>query len=174
MKIIYSLFAVLISISCFSQKRVNPVIKSISVFDVPDAAIKPDPTIQYQIVIELRDNADPKAMNEGLYNIARLINLHISGGVPKENLDVVVVVHGDATFTLTDSKLYEKRYKAPNPNLDLYKELADAGINLVVCGQSLLARNVERSALIPEVKVATSALTTITTYQLKGYAYLKF
>lgn len=174
MKIIYSLLAVLISLSCYAQKRVNPVVKSISVFDVPDAVVKPDPHVRYQIVIDLRDNADPKAMNEGLYNVARLINLHVSGGVPKENLDVVVVIHGDATFTLTDSKAYEKKYKETNPNLDLYKELAEAGTTLVVCGQSLLARNVDRSTLIPEVKIATSALTTVTTYQLKGYAYLKF
>ena len=174
MKIIYSLVAVLISFTCFSQKRVNPTIKSISVFDVRDADVKPDPAMKYQILIELRDNTDPKVMNEGLYNAARLINLHVMGGVPKENLDVVVVVHSDATFTLTDLKTYEKRYKEPNPNIDLYRELADAGVQLVVCGQSLLARDVKQSSLIPGIKVATSALTTITTYQLKGYAYLKF
>jgi intracellular sulfur oxidation DsrE/DsrF family protein len=61
-----------------------------------------------------------------------------------------------------------------NPNIDLIKSLKAAGVKLTVCGQSLLARKVAPGQVLEEVDIATSMLTTVTTYQLKGYAFLKF
>ena len=166
---------------CFSmiavaQQRINPVMKkSGGIFDVPDAVEKPDPKMKYDIVIELFSAPDnPKEVNQALNNVSRLINLHVMGGVPKENLNVVVAIHGEATYSITDSKTYEKKYDCPNPNIDVYKELAEKGVKLFVCGQSLVARKVDRPTIIPEIKIATSMLTVVTTHQLKGFAYLKF
>jgi intracellular sulfur oxidation DsrE/DsrF family protein len=176
MRTIAILLCFSISVIVSAQQRVNPVIKKAGgVFEVPDAKEKPDPIMPYKIVIEVVSASDnPKEVNQALNNVARLINLHVSGGVPKENLNVVVAIHGEATYTITDSKTYEKKYDSPNPNLALYKELAEAGVKLVVCGQSLIARNVDRATITPEIKIATSMLTTVTTHQLLGYAYLKF
>jgi intracellular sulfur oxidation DsrE/DsrF family protein len=170
------LICLFVSANLLAQQRVNPVIKKAGgVFEVADAVEKPDATLPYKIVIELFSaSEDPKEVNQGLNNVARLINLHVSGGVPASNLEVVVAIHGEATYTITDSKTYEKRYQCPNPNLELFKELAGAGVKLLVCGQSLVARSVPRSTIIPEIKIATSMLTTVTTHQLKGFAYLKF
>jgi intracellular sulfur oxidation DsrE/DsrF family protein len=50
----------------------------------------------------------------------------------------------------------------------------DYGVKVVVCGQSLVKREIPKEMLIPGIEVAASALTTITTYQLKGYALLRF
>jgi intracellular sulfur oxidation DsrE/DsrF family protein len=61
-----------------------------------------------------------------------------------------------------------------NPNLKLYDELQKAGVKMFVCGQSIINRKVDRTKQVPQVQIATSMLTTLTTYQLKGYAYLKF
>src|SRR5689334_20111149 len=110
MRTIVILLCFSISIALQAQQRVNPVIKKAGgVFEVPDAAEKPDPTMIYNIVIELVSASDnPKEVNQALNNVARLINLHVSGGVPKENLNVVVAIHGEATYTVTDSKTYEK------------------------------------------------------------------
>lgn len=176
MKSLILLFCTLVLGSLFGQQRINPVIKSAGgVFEVPDAVEMPDPTLDYKIAIELfAPSDDPKEINQALNSVARLVNLHVMGGVPKEKLAIVVAIHGEATYTLTNSKAYEKRYKTQNPNLVVYEELSNAGVKFFVCGQSLMARGVDRSTLIPQVKIATSMLTTITTHQLKGYAYLKF
>lgn len=175
MKKIFTLLFVGIHLFAFAQDRINPVIKKLGgVFEVPDAVVKPDPSLDYKIVIELWAPADnPKEIHQSVNNIARLINLHVMGGVPKEKLEIVVAIHGEATYTITDSKTYEKRYKCANPNIEAYQELAQAGVKFVVCGQSLIARHVERPTIIPEIKIATSMLTTVTTHQLKGFAYLK-
>jgi intracellular sulfur oxidation DsrE/DsrF family protein len=44
----------------------------------------------------------------------------------------------------------------------------------VVCGQSLIKQKITHDQLIDGIEVATSALTTLTEYQLRGYALLRF
>lgn len=156
--------------------RVNPVIKSQGgIFEIPYASEKPDPSILYNIVIEVeRESAKPDTINWALNNVARLLNLHAVAGVPARNMNVVIAIHGGATYSTMNNAAYREKYKMDNPNLELYKELEQAGVKMVVCGQSLIVRQVDRNRLVPEVKIAVSMLTTLTTYQMKGYAVLKF
>ena len=172
--LIFTLLAV--SVSAFSQSRINPVIKSYGgIFDIPYAEEKPDPTLHYKIIIEIATASDkPDSTNWALYNVARLINLHVMGGVPKEKLHVVLAIHGGAAFSVMNNEAYKAKFGVDNPTLKLFKELDQAGVKMFVCGQSILARNIDRFKMVPEVKVASSMLTTMTTYQLKGYAALKF
>ncbi len=176
MKRILVFVLLLVSISSFSQSRINPVIKSYGgIFDIPYAQEKPDPSLEYNIVIEIERASDtPDSTNWALYNVARLINLHVMGGVPKEKLHIVLAIHGAAAFSVMNNEAYKSKYGADNPSLKLFKELEQAGVNMFVCGQSLIARKIDRHNMVPEVKVATSMLTTLTTYQLKGYVALKF
>lgn len=176
MKVISLALLTLCTIVANAQTRVFPIIKNYGgIFEVSDAVEKPVADLPYNIVIELVTGADdPAQLNNSLNNIARLINLHAIGGVPKENLSIVVAVHGEAAYSILNNQQYREKYKADNPNLGLYKELSYAGVKLFVCGQSLVARNIDRKRMAPEISIATSMLTVVTTHQLKGYAYLKF
>ncbi len=176
MKVSACLVLLSLSLTGFSQSRVNPVIKSAGgIFEIPYADEKPDPSLAYNIVIEVeRPSEKPDTINWALNNVARLINLHTVGGVPPKNLHVVLAIHGGATYTVMNNDAYRAKYKVDNPNLKLYKELADAGVKIFVCGQSLIGREVDRMKMVPEVKVSVSMLTILTTYQLRGYALLKF
>jgi intracellular sulfur oxidation DsrE/DsrF family protein len=176
MKVFCSIVLLLVSVTGYTQQRVNPVIKNYGgIFEIPYAVEKPDPSLDYNIVIEVERTSDrPDSINWALYNVARLINLHVMGGVPKEKLSVVLAIHGGAAFTVMNNDDYKAKYRVNNPNLKLYQELEQAGVKIFVCGQSLIARNINRANLVPEVKIATSMLTILTTYQLKGYALLKF
>jgi intracellular sulfur oxidation DsrE/DsrF family protein len=167
---------VVISVAGMSQTRQNPVVKEFGgVFDVPNATVKPDPSLQYHVVVDIMTATDkPEEVNPSLYFAARLMNLHAVGGVPKENLDVILVVHSESTYALMDNESYRKKYKTDNPNLALIQELRNGGARVVVCGQSLINRGVAADHLAPGVEIAVSMLTTVTMYQLKGYAYLKF
>lgn len=156
--------------------RVNPVIPHFGgVFPIPYAEEKPDPTLKYRVVIEVeRASEKPDTLNWALNNVARMLNLHVSGGAPPENMEVILAIHGGATYTLMNNDAYRAKYKVDNPNLGLYRELKAAGVKMFVCGQSLIAREVDRTRLVPEVKISVSMLTILTTYQLKGYALLRF
>jgi intracellular sulfur oxidation DsrE/DsrF family protein len=73
-----------------------------------------------------------------------------------------------------NNESYREKFKKDNPNLKVLQELKEAGVSLFICSQSLMARKIDRNRLVPEVVPAVSMLTVLTTYQLKGYAMLKF
>lgn len=167
---------VLAGSSVSAQQMEFPIVKNFGgVFDIPDAVEKPDPSLDYKIVIDLAGgNENPAVINDHLNNIARMINLHSVGGVPKEKIKVVVAIHNQATYSILDNGSYQQRYKTDNPNLAVYKALHEAGVELFVCGQSLIGRSIDKNKISPDIKIATSMLTVLTTYQLKGYAWFKF
>lgn len=109
-----------------------------------------------------------------LINIARLMNLHAMGGVSEQNMQVVAVLHKDALWAVLSQEAYREKFGVDNPHIPLFQELKRHGVKLLVCSQSLFKREVPYQLVTPEVEVATSMLTTMTTYQLKGYAALKF
>jgi intracellular sulfur oxidation DsrE/DsrF family protein len=179
MKKIFLFVCILIANTVMAQMphpKVNPVIKSYgAVYEIPDAAHKPDPKINYKILVELTENAaKPDSLNEWLEAIATLINLHAAEGVPKDKIHVVVVLRKMATYAVFGNEMYREKFKVDNPNLELIKEFHDAGTEFYVFGQTMLKRNIDKSKLVPEAKVASSGLTAITTYQLQGYTMLKF
>ena len=163
---------------CFgnAQTKVNPIIKSYgTVFQLPDADQKPDPSIKYKIIVELNENGSkPDSLNEYIEALATLVNLHAAEGVPRENIQMVVVVRKMATYAVFGNDLYKEKFKCDNPNLQILKELMDAGLEFYVCGQTMQKRNIDTKKLVAGTKVASSGLTAITTYQLKGYTMVKF
>ena len=170
----------LLAVPAFSflnaQTKVNPVIKSYgTVFQIPGADHKPDPSIKYKIIVELTENASkPDTLNEYIEALATLMNLHAAEGVAKENIHMVVILRKMATYAVFGNELYKEKFKCDNPNLQLVKELCDAGVEFYVCGQTMLKRNIDTKKLAPGTKVASAGLTAITTYQLQGYTMVKF
>ena len=156
--------------------KVNPVIKSYgAVYEIPNAQEKPDSKMDYKILVDITDAADkPDSLNAYLEAVATLYNLHAVGGVPAKNIHMVVVFHKMATYSIFNNEKYQQKFKTDNPNLPLIKELSEAGVKFFVCGQTMIKGKITESNIAPEVKVATSALTTLTTYQLKGYAMINF
>lgn len=176
MKSLFFLGLLLFSSAAYSQNRENPIIKGYGgIYPVPDAVERPDPEMEYKMVIDLASGSQqPGEINQGLVNIARMINLHSIGGVSKDKLSIVVAVHNEASYSIMDNDSYRQRFKTDNPNLDLYSELSKAGVKIFICGQSIMARNIDRGKITEHAGIATSMLTVLSTYQLKGYAWFKF
>lgn len=159
-----------------SQNKVNPVIKNFgTVSEVPYAVEKPDTKLDYKILVEVSsDNTKPEMVHEFFEKVAAVVNLHALGGVAANKLHVVMVIHGPAAPFIVNNEAYQKKYNMNNPNLPLFTALKAAGVKVFVCGQSLIKRNIDPATVAPEVKVSLSAITTLTTYQLKGYSVLKY
>lgn len=174
-KLIFILFLFVFT-GAISQEKSNPLIKDFgSVFAVPFAIEKPNPTLQYKILVDVNTAAEkPEVINENLEAAAKVVNLHILGGVPEKNLKVVLVVHGAAAFNLMNNEAYRQKYAVDNPNLPLITALHKAGVKVFVCGQTIIKRNIDQQKLAPEVTVALSAITTITNYSINGYTVLKY
>ena len=159
----------------FAQTAQFPIVKGFGgIYEIKDAVERPDPSLEYKIMVDLSTGADsPAEISRWVDNVARLMNLHGLAGVPKERLHVKVVVHGGAIFTLLTDEKHQERSKVDNPNLKAYEALIASGAEIFVCGQSMVARNLDKKDLLPGVKIAHSALTTIITYVPQGYTLLK-
>jgi intracellular sulfur oxidation DsrE/DsrF family protein len=171
-----SIFLMMLTACTFAQNKVNPIIKSYgTVFEIPTADHKPDPAMEYKIIVELTENTPkPDSLNIYLEAIATLVNLHAAEAVPQKNIKMVVVLRKGATYAVFGDELYKKYFKVDNPNRQLIKELTDAGVEFYVCGQTMIKRNTKEEELMPGTKIASSGLTAISTYQLKGYTMIKF
>lgn len=177
MKKLFVLFSFLtvIQLSAQDQKWVNPIIPNFGrILDLENVDVKPDPNRQYDILIEIvHDMEKPERLNFYANNVARLINLHAIGGVDKDNLNVVVVIHAQATHSVINNAAYLEKYEVDSPYVKYFQELHEAGVELIVCGQSLSMFGHKKEDVLPNVKIATSALTAISSYQLQGYAFFK-
>jgi len=162
--------------SLLAQARYQyPVIKEFGgIYPIEEATVVPDVNQRYNIVIDLYSGDDPTQLNAALNNVARMINLHAIAGVHPDSIHVVLAIHGQATKTILNDDGYLSRYKVKNPNLNLISALNVAGVKLTVCGQSLIGREIDLDEVNENIEIATSMLTTVTTYQLNGYTLLKF
>ncbi|WP_194975017.1 DsrE family protein [Aquiflexum lacus] len=159
-----------------AQTAQFPIVQGFGgIYEIPEATERPDPNGNYKIIIDLVSASDdPKQINRMVDNIARMINLHGIGGVPRENIKVKVAVHGGAIFTILNDSYYEKLYGTKNPNLQVYEALKDAGVEFYICGQSLIAREMKTTDVWDGAEIALSMLTTLTTYVPQGYMLMRF
>lgn len=171
--IVLILFCVQLS---FAQTPQYPLVKGFGgIYEIPEATERPDGTLEYKILVDLTSSAeDPKQISRFVDNVARLMNLHGLAGVTQDRIKVKVVVHGGAVFSILSNEQYQQRYQVDNPNLPVLDALKEAGADIMVCGQSLMVRKLAKEDLWSGIKIAHSALTTITTYVPQGYTYLKF
>jgi len=158
-----------------AQEAQNPIVSGFGgIYEIP-GSIQPDPGIEYKIVIDLKSlQTDKSQINPGLNNVARMMNLHGLGGVSREDLHVVVVTHGGATEAILNNAGYRRKNGVDNPNPELISALKDAGAEIFVCGQSLLARGYELEEVNPDVTIGLSMLTVVTEHMHKGYQLLVF
>lgn len=169
------LLLAVISFSTYAQTPSSELVPEYGIINDISNVTDPDPNLDYKIVIDLKSKSpDPSKINPGLNNIARLLNLHAAGGISADKLKVVAAIHGNATYLVLDNKGYQKKYGVDNPNLDLISQLKNAGVDLKVCGQSLIARNNGFDNVNEEIDVALSMLTVVTEMQQKGYGLLVF
>lgn len=165
----------MIGISVSAQKGSNLIIKNYGTIYEIENAVNPDATLEYKIVVDLKTlQRDKESLNGGLNNVARMMNLHALGGVKPENLNVAVAFHGGATDVILNNAAYKAKYEVDNPNLELIDELKAAGVELYVCGQSLLARDYKHEEVNKQIKIGLSMLTVVTTYMHKGYHQMVF
>ena len=132
----------------------------------------PDPNIDYKLLFELTlHNPDSiaKEINNGLNEIARVINLHIASGIPAKRIMPVIVVHGQALDAIKNNEAYQKKYKLDNPNIKLVSDLKNVGSKFIACGQAMAFFDVKKEDLLPEIKISLTAQTVLSHYQLKGY-----
>jgi intracellular sulfur oxidation DsrE/DsrF family protein len=134
-----------------------------------------NPTLPYthkgktKLVFDMGREAEKGQVNGGIEEVMRILNLHGAVGVNKSDLDVYVIFHGSGTASFLDDDLFNKQFQVNNPNLPLIKQLQDAGVKLVVCGQTLGLRNLNIASFPDGTLTSYSAKTAISDMVRRGF-----
>jgi len=142
--------------------------------DYPGAQLTPDASTEYKVVFDMvveDDNLDdPYPM---LPLVARYVNTLGKLGVPAENRKIAIVMHrGSGLIGLKNEEFKARNNGKDNPNIDLIRKLHAAGVEFHLCGQGVLAREVDEADLLDEIQVDYWALTTLVELGRQGYVIL--
>jgi intracellular sulfur oxidation DsrE/DsrF family protein len=152
----------------------GPVLENYGpVYQVPELDEPLPRDFHYKAVFDVYKTASQNDVySRRLESVARFINMHTLRGVPLEKIDLAVVIHGKAVKDILVDEKYQQKYGSPNPNKELIQALAEAGVKFYVCGQTVDFLNYRRSEILPEIKIALSAMTQLVYFQAEGYALL--
>lgn len=98
--------------------------------------------------------------NRGLESAARLVNLHALEGLSGPRPRIAVILHFNATAAALQDDAHEKSPAGgSNPNRELVEKLIANGVEVWVCGQSVIRGGNPLSDVLPGIRIAQSAMT---------------
>lgn len=108
-------------------------------------------------------------LSEGLDQASRALGNIRNHLIGDPTVHIVVVAHGPGIDFLLDGA----RDARGNPYDIAIQELAQKGVEFRACNNTLKARNIDRSRLVPEATVVPAGVVEVTRLQAReGYAYI--
>ena len=138
------------------------------------ASVVPANTV-FKLVFDVAKAADPDKLNRSIESAARFINMHVAAGVPLENIQLAVVVHGSASIEMTNQTFFAaKQGGLKNASAIAIAQLQEKGVRFYLCGQSAAANGISNFDLLPGVNMALSAMTAHALLHQQGFAINPF
>lgn len=159
-----------------AQERLSPAIEGYGgAVHLPEAAQQLDPARKYHLIFNVTETGrSENSTLPGLETAARFLNLAALANVPKENIHIVMAIHGAGTPHALSDERFNARYGTDNPSLDLINKLADYGVDIYVCGQAMAGFDFSHDEAADNIEVAAAALTVLANYQMSGYALMSY
>lgn len=154
----------------------GPVVPNFGPVILPPAdSYNLDANTHYKVSIDIGETAEfPGDLNRKLVSVARFLNMNAQYGVPPENIEFSVVVHGMAANDLLTDQAYARRFNDPNPNSTLLDQLNAAGVKVYLCSQTAAFRQMAKEEFRPDVIMALSAMSAHVRLQHEGYTLIPF
>ena len=168
-------FVIPFSMPAFSQSSENlPIPNGPVAKDIPGAKELPDPSVTYKVVFDISNAASKiDEVNPGLDVVVRYLNTLAKNGVPADHRKIAVVFHQKSTPIVMSNDAFRARFEGhDNPDIALIRQMKKAGVDFRVCGQAVLANNIDPKTIQPEIELDLWALTTLVDLQLKGYVHV--
>ena len=142
-----------------------------SVVQLPHASQQPRNGTK--LVIDITRGGEEGKLNPAIEKVAKYINIYAAAGKEPATATFALVFHGDATLAVLNPDSYAAEFGTQgNPNSKLLMQLHEAGVEIYVCGQTLLAKGKGKHDVLVFVEIALSALTATVNLQSDGYAYV--
>lgn len=138
---------------------------------VPDPTFPADRSLTYRVAWDVTAAPEkPGELAGGFRRPANFLTMTDAEGVPRSQVHLAIIVFGGATRSLMHDAAYSAANGVANGSIPLLQALDAAGVEIIVCGQSLANNRIARDQLLPFVKVATSATMARATLAARGYA----
>ena len=141
-----------------------------SVVSLPEAEERP--RIGGRVVLDTTAASPAGKVNRGLESAARLVNLYAQEGLAAARPRIAVILHHNAMPASLSDPAHERTGGGSNPNRELVEKLVAEGVEVWVCGQSLVRGGHPLSDVIPGIHVASSAMVFNINRQQGGWAML--
>lgn len=138
---------------------------------LPDAEERP--RAGGKVVFDTTAAAVAGKPNRGLDSAARLVNLYAAEGMDAARPRIAVILHTSATVVALNDDAYARSAAGgPNPNRQLVEALVAEGVEVWVCGQSVIRGGNALADVLPGVRVAHSAMIFNMNRQADGWSTL--
>lgn len=177
MKKILFVLGISLSATFFTLAQENQkIIKDFGqTFDVENPDVKTDMNANHKVIFDIAQSSEDKSVvNKYIETAARFLNMHAKAGLKPEQLHVAMTLHGGAWQDVMTNEAYKEKFGVNNPNLELINQLNEAGVDIIICGQTAGVRGLNKTNVNPNVKFALSAMTALLQYQNNGYRFIKF
>ena len=139
---------------------------------VPGVDFPGDTEATYRFAWALASAADSAHEETGAFRgPARVLNALADDGVSPDKVHLAIVAQGPAAMAMLDNEAYRRVHGIDNPNLPMLQELHANGVLLVVCGQTMVGRKMERDDFPDFIKVSRAATVARATLTAQGYVF---
>jgi intracellular sulfur oxidation DsrE/DsrF family protein len=139
------------------------------------ALVMVDPGRHYKVVYDISSEQISAGISKGLYYARGLIEAFGKQGVPPAQLDIHLVLHGDAAKYLLVDESYQNAVKDPfavNLNAKITQDLLNLGASVEICHSVMRAKGWTAKDVLPGVTIVHDGYTRLIKLQSDGYTYL--
>ena len=143
----------------------------------PDARVmvKVNPQGHYKAVYDIHSGDTAAGISKGLYFARGLVEAYGKQGVQPAQLDIHLVLHGDAAKFLLIDDTYQMAINDPfatNLNAKVTQDLLNLGVHVEACNSALKAMGWTAKDVLPGVTIVHDGYTRLIQLQNEGYAYI--
>ena len=137
--------------------------------------VKVDPQARYRAVYDIHSGETAAGISKGLYFARGLIEAYRKQGVKPDQLDIHLVMHGDAAKFLLIDETYRTAVNDPfavNLNARVTQDLLDLGVHVEICHSAMKAMGWTAQDVLPGVTIVHDGYTRLIKLENDGYAYI--
>ena len=144
---------------------------------LPDARpiVKVEANARYKAVYDIHTADTAAGVSKGLFYARGLIEAFGKQGVKPEQLDIHLVMHGEAAQYMLLDGPYQKAVDDPfavNYNAKLTQDLLNLGVHVEICHSVMKAKGWKSEDILPGVTTVHDGYTRLIQLQNDGYAYI--
>ena len=137
--------------------------------------VKVDPRAHYKVVYDIHSADVAAGISKGMFYARGLIEAYRKQGVEPKQLDIHLVMHGEAAQYLLIDSTYRDVVDDPfavNLNAKIVQDLLGLGVSVEICHSVMKSKGWTPDDVLPGVTIVHDGYTRLVKLQNDGYAYI--